>query len=700
MSNTRITCPALLCLLVAVSVATCGCASLGGTTGSWATAWKKNAAPKPTDPNHEEIVTYWGQKKKPPKQTEMPPELKERLAKKTDETQRSRDYADNFKTGNLRLKEGKLDEARRAFELALAAKPDDPDIHHRLAVVADKQTYFGVADDHYEAALRKRPRDPNLLSDIGYSHVLRGDDRGAEKTLREALALDPSHKGAMLNLGTLYGKQGRYDDALALFRRGTTDAETQQYLAQLFPQGPPVALASNQIEAGQRATRTIPDERIDVRNMTVEQLKSELDRRQFEGTQNRQSPFAQIPSQRDGGDSVMQDPRAMPDQRPNSAPKNQPWMTNPPAADPMGYPPQSTNPQSGTTIPLPSNLQPGSPMLPYPGRGSSDAAQQQGYTPARSPGPLVAPPGTSPHSNIDFWPGAATPPNNGSSIPTMSQLQSSVEQMGNVQGGVADGGVSASQAAAQLGMSAGPGSLFPIVASDPNSAGGMSQPTSANPYYDQRFGGEFAQPPQYQHQNNQSAPSGAANQGRVPLPGNDGSASNQFSPRWQGAAPLKSSGAALPGSAGSDVSIAPNSPASNMARPWDAPANWQQPTSNTGSGVIQAGGLTNWGQSSSRTNDSLETLPSDTSGGGTSRYAKTPWVDPTSQPGGSRPYNGAWPSGNSLPNGASSGNGGSANSLPMWTGGDGARTSMSGGGLATGSPPSGAPPQWPFSSQR
>ena len=184
MTTSRLTCPALLCALVVVSLATCGCTSVGGANNKWATAWKKSTESKPVDPNHEEIVTYWGQKKKQTTRQEMPAELKERLAKKTDPSQRSRDYTDNFKAGNLRLKEGRLDEAGRAYELALAAKPDDPDVHHRLAVVADKQQLFGAADDHYEAALRQRPRDPNLLSDIGYSYTLRGVTNGKRLPVR------------------------------------------------------------------------------------------------------------------------------------------------------------------------------------------------------------------------------------------------------------------------------------------------------------------------------------------------------------------------------------------------------------------------------------------------------------------------------------------------------------------------------------
>lgn len=736
MTTSRFTCPAaLLCAFVVVSLATSGCASMGGATDKWATAWKKGTEPKPADPNHEEIVTYWGQKKKEPKPTEMPPELKERLAKTTDQSQKARDYADNLKAGNLRYKEGRWEEARRAYELALAAKPDDPDVHHRLAVVADKQQLFGAADDHYEAALRKRPRDPNLLSDIGYSHILRGDEQRAETTLREALAIDPSHKGAMLNLSTLYGRQGRYDDALALLRKGTTEAETQQYLAQLFPQGRPsdVALAANQAEAGSRSVRPIPtDERTNVKTMTTEQRKAEWERRQLEGNQNRPPQSGQSPSQRDGsGDSPRQD------QRPSIAPNQPAWtqgqapgfqLTNPPQTANPGFgqaPPNSSQMQAGaamqpgaTTIPMPPNLQPGlpnlqlgSPMLPYPGNSPNGTAQQfqqqgqqpqqQGFAAAPPLGSLVAPPGTSPHANMDFWQGAPVQPNAGAGNPTLPQFQFSpqsqfqAEQLGQSQGGAA-GGVSPSQAAAQLGMSAGPGSMFPIVGSDSVSAGGMNIPQSGTPHQDQRFGSGFAQPPQYPAPNNQFAPTNVPNQGGFQLPRNDGSASDQFLQNWGGAASSRSNGAVQQASAGSDMTISPFSPASNTSSPWDTPSNVQLPNLNMGSGVIQAGGSSGWNQPAPRGSDSPDANQSDTSGGGTSRYAKTPWPDPMSQPSGSRPYNGAWPN-NSQPNAANSGSGSAPNSLPMWNGGNAAGASMQGG---AGSSPNSSPQQWPYSSQR
>ena len=352
------------------------------------------------------------------------------------------------------------------------------------------------------------------------------------------------------------------------------------------------------------------------------------------------------------------------------------------------------------TVPLPSNLQPGSPMLPYPGTIPNGAAQQQEFAAASSPGSLAAVPGTSSHANIAFWQGAPVQTNTRPLNPALAQ--SPIEQMGYTPGGAA-GAVSASQAAAQLGMSAGPGSLFPVVPSDSASAGGRNPRPPVTPaYYEQRLNGEFPQSQQYQAPNNQYVPTNMPNPGAIRAPSQDGSASNQSTPNWPGASSARSNGTAQQGSAGNDVMITPSSPASNMSGPWDTTSIWQQPTSNTGSGVVQAGGSSGWNQSSPSTGDPFNAYQSDKSGGGAvSRYAKTPWDDPTSQPGGPRPYNGAWPNSNSLPNAAASGSGSSPNSMPIWNGGSGAGAPVQGGAAsAPGSSSNSSPQQWPYSPQR
>ena len=131
----------------------------------------------------------------------------------------------------------KLIESRALFQRALKQKPDDPSIHHQLAILSDKLQEFDDALYHYQAALKKDPKNPNLLSDLGYSYFLQKRYDKAEEFLTGVLEANPNHKHAAVNLVAVHGAQGNYDAAMSWFRRGGSEAEAQKNLAEFFPNG-------------------------------------------------------------------------------------------------------------------------------------------------------------------------------------------------------------------------------------------------------------------------------------------------------------------------------------------------------------------------------------------------------------------------------------------------------------------------------
>lgn len=206
--------------------------------------------------------------------------------------------------GDQLRKSGQYDEARSVYNNALAISPGDADLHHRLAIIADKQQKYSVADEHYQSALRARPNDVNLLSDLGYSYSLRGNSEKAEKTLKQALSIDPTHRGALANLGTIYAQQNRYPDALAIFRKGSaSEAEAKQSVAKLFSRASRTTpqqwenLANNQSDmdssdrrksiegrgshefSSANSTKGDFDTDLDLSSLSNDQLKAELARR-------------------------------------------------------------------------------------------------------------------------------------------------------------------------------------------------------------------------------------------------------------------------------------------------------------------------------------------------------------------------------------------------------------------------------------
>lgn len=189
--------------------------------------------------------------------------------------------ADLMEQGDQLRRSGKLDDARLAYQSALSISPKNPEVNHCLAIIADKQQKFALADQHYQAALKVLPNDLSLLSDLGYSYSLRGDAEEAEKTLKQALEIDPTHRGALSNLAAIYAKQDRKDEAFTLFQNsGATSKEAQQHLARLFPpQGVDGVVAAGQKLANVSRQKTAPAID-DMNNLSVEQLQAEIMRRQ------------------------------------------------------------------------------------------------------------------------------------------------------------------------------------------------------------------------------------------------------------------------------------------------------------------------------------------------------------------------------------------------------------------------------------
>ena len=211
----------------------------------------------------------------------------------TDGSRDSLQLAELIESGDHFRKSGKYEDARVAYRGALAISPDNPDVHHRLAIIADKQQQYSVADQHYQAALRARPRDVNLLSDLGYSYSLRGNAQQAEQTLKQALSIDPTHRGAMANLGSIYAQQNRQSEALAIFRKGcASEAEAQQSVSKIFARSKGSAQlhaslpvpqngekGDNQPRSDSEFATAQSDPSTNLSQLSVQQLQAELARR-------------------------------------------------------------------------------------------------------------------------------------------------------------------------------------------------------------------------------------------------------------------------------------------------------------------------------------------------------------------------------------------------------------------------------------
>jgi Tfp pilus assembly protein PilF len=114
-------------------------------------------------------------------------------------------------------KQGHEKEALLEYERAREKNPRLVGVAWRLGVLYDRQGNVERARTEYQTALREQPRDADLLNDIGYFYYQQLQNSEAENYLRQALAIDPKHKRAWVNLGKVLAEQSRYEESCEAF---------------------------------------------------------------------------------------------------------------------------------------------------------------------------------------------------------------------------------------------------------------------------------------------------------------------------------------------------------------------------------------------------------------------------------------------------------------------------------------------------
>jgi len=127
--------------------------------------------------------------------------------------------------------QGKQERARERYEELLAKDPGNCRYMHRLGIVCTRLQRYAEADDYYERAHRREPKNASLLVDMGYSYYLRGDRVEAERWLREAVRLKPNDKRALNNLALVVGRQGKIEECLSLLQRAGDESTALAGLA-------------------------------------------------------------------------------------------------------------------------------------------------------------------------------------------------------------------------------------------------------------------------------------------------------------------------------------------------------------------------------------------------------------------------------------------------------------------------------------
>jgi len=119
--------------------------------------------------------------------------------------------------GSELLKQGKLDEAQRAFRAALDLDPENAKVLALLGLSHFRANQFDLARPIYEALVDLAPTDASHRLNLGLVYLKLNDAEHAITSLEASRAIDPSQGRAVSYLGLAYARAGRYAEAYRSF---------------------------------------------------------------------------------------------------------------------------------------------------------------------------------------------------------------------------------------------------------------------------------------------------------------------------------------------------------------------------------------------------------------------------------------------------------------------------------------------------
>lgn len=110
-------------------------------------------------------------------------------------------------------------DAERLFSLELKKTPGSDLPHLGLGIVYKERAEYTRAIYHLKKALETRPDFVPILTTIGKTYQMNGQDKEAVSVLEKALKLDKGSKSALFLLGVSYENLEQYEKAIHLFER-------------------------------------------------------------------------------------------------------------------------------------------------------------------------------------------------------------------------------------------------------------------------------------------------------------------------------------------------------------------------------------------------------------------------------------------------------------------------------------------------
>ncbi len=120
--------------------------------------------------------------------------------------------------GDIYKDRGEYDKASVRFELVAAIEPTNFDAHYNLGVCKQVLGDLSYAIKSYQRAINLRPDSPEANRDIASAYLQDNKAGLALAYAERAVELDKESFGAWANLGFIYARAERFEDAIGAFR--------------------------------------------------------------------------------------------------------------------------------------------------------------------------------------------------------------------------------------------------------------------------------------------------------------------------------------------------------------------------------------------------------------------------------------------------------------------------------------------------
>ena len=121
--------------------------------------------------------------------------------------------------GNAFIRRNALQYAEHEFNLALKVNPSDVRALNGLAVIYLKEGRLDDAMRIFEILAADKADEPHYHSNLGVVYMQKGLMESAIKEFKTAIALDPSYPDAYTNLGLAFQKKGMLTEAKQEYER-------------------------------------------------------------------------------------------------------------------------------------------------------------------------------------------------------------------------------------------------------------------------------------------------------------------------------------------------------------------------------------------------------------------------------------------------------------------------------------------------